>query len=167
MEATEFSIIEYKTSDSSELLRLLLELHKTYFTRYAAKHIQEINAEIDIKKSYEDYINLINGSTDDTWKILLAVSSQHKIIGFIIGSIDKDEYLVKSTIGKFEDWFVEEEYRGKGIGIMLYNKLENWFRKKGCQQVMSDTWEGNELSIKAHKKLGFFVSGVMFGKRLE
>jgi RimJ/RimL family protein N-acetyltransferase len=167
MEANSFSIVEYKTSDAPQLLRLLLELHDTYFHKNASKQIQEIGKEKDIRKSYEDYINLINESNDGNWKILLATSSENKIIGFIIGSIEKDEYLVNGAIGKFEDWYMEEQYRGKGIGIKLYNELEKWFKEKGFKQVMSDTWDGNELSIKAHKKLGFFVSGVMFGKKLE
>ena len=109
----------------------------------------------------------MNESDDDTWKIYLATTPENKPVGFIIGSIERDEYLVKGNIGKFEDWFVGPEYRGNGIGVALYNQLEKWFKRKGCQQVMSDTWQGNELSIKAHKKLGFFVSGVMFGKKLE
>lgn len=167
MKLNEFSIIEYKKSHASELLRLLLQLHDSYFHENASKQIQEIKEEGDMQKSYEDYLNLVNESDDDTWKIYLATTPENKPVGFIIGSIERDEYLVKGNIGKFEDWFVGPEYRGNGIGVALYNQLEKWFKRKGCQQVMSDTWQGNELSIKAHKKLGFFVSGVMFGKKLE
>jgi aminoglycoside 6'-N-acetyltransferase I len=110
---------------------------------------------------------MINGNTDGTWKIYLATVPENKIIGFIIGSIEKDEYLVKGTIGKLEDWYTEDEYRGKGIGKELYTELERWFKEEVCQQVISDTWQDNEPSISAHKKLGFFVSGVSFGKVLK
>jgi GNAT superfamily N-acetyltransferase len=167
MDANEFSIVAYKASDASELLRLLLELHNTYFQTRAASHIREMNAEMDIRRSYEDYVNLINVNNDGNWKILLAASPSNKKVGFIIGSITQDYHFIRSKIGKIEDWFVEEEYRGSEIGIRLYNELEKWFRENGCQQVISDTWEGNELSMKAHKKLGFFVSGVQFGKKLQ
>jgi hypothetical protein len=51
--------------------------------------------------------------------------------------------------------------------MWLYHELEKWFSEKGCKQVMSDTWYGNELSIRAHKKLGFAMSGVSFGKKLK
>jgi RimJ/RimL family protein N-acetyltransferase len=162
-----FSITEYTAADSATLVKLLLKLQSTYFHKNATKQIQELRKEKDIKKSYEDYIRFITKRNNRDWKILLAISSSKKPIGFIIGSIEKDNDLVKGTIGKFEDWFVEDKWRGNGVGTELYNELEKWFVRKGCQQVMSDTWDGNESSIKAHKKLGFFVSGIMFSKKLK
>ena len=84
----------------------------------------------------------------------------------IIGSISEDEELVLGKIGQFEDWFVEPDARGNGAGMLLYHELEKWFKEKGCQQVGSDTWQGNQLSIKAHERAGFFVSGVKFSKKL-
>jgi RimJ/RimL family protein N-acetyltransferase len=163
----DLSIVDFKQSYSTELLRLLLELHSTYFHKKASKQIQGVRKEKNIKKSYRDYISSITQKNNSkNWKILLAVSSTKRIVGFIIGSIETDNYLVKNKIGKFEDWFVEDDYRGKGMGLKLYNELEKWFKEKGCQQVMSDTWYGNELSIKAHKKLGFFISGFSFGKKI-
>jgi len=167
METFDFSIIEYRTSYAAELLRLLLALQDTYFHINASRQIQEIKEEKNIKKSYEEYVAMIKDSTDDSWKVYLATAPENKIIGFIIGSIEKDEYLVKDKIGKVEDWYIEDEYRGNGIGKELYNKLEKWFKEKDCHQVMSDTWQGNEPSISAHKRLGFFVSGVSFGKILK
>jgi aminoglycoside 6'-N-acetyltransferase I len=162
-----FSIFEYTPVVADKLLNLLLKLHSTYFRKNAAKPIQELRKEKDINKSYEDYIKFISKRNNKDWKILLAVSSAQEPIGFIIGSVEKDNELVRGTIGKFEDWFVEDEWRGLGVGKKLYNELEKWFKKKGCQQVMSDTWDGNKLSIKAHKELGFFVSGISFSKKLK
>ena len=166
MEEPEVSLIEYHPLHAPELLRLLLELHETYFRKNASKQVQEFKEEKNIEKSYKDYLEQVE-TQDNSWKIYLASASGNKIMGFIMGSIEQDEYLVDELIGKLEDWYVEEEYRGKGIGMELYKKLEGWFKDKSCMQIISDTWEGNESSIKAHLKSGFFVSGVMFSKKLK
>ncbi len=162
----EFEIVEYGISNHSKLLQLLVELHSTYFFQTAVKEHQELQKEIDLVASYEAYLLYIEGISDETWKIFLAKSAANQTVGFIIGSIEIDEALVFDKIGKFEDWFVEEKFRRRGIGLKLYEKLEKWFVKNGCKQVRSDTWAGNDLSIAAHKHLGFFVSGVNFGKKL-
>ena len=166
MTSSKIEIIQYRTNDRSELLRLLLELHSTYFSQNASLQIQELRKDKDIKKSYEDYLDFIEKREGDSWQIFRAISETNNILGFIIGSIETDDEMVLGKLGKFEDWFVEEQFRGQGIGIKLYNELEKWFIEKKCQQIISDTWQGNELSIKAHQRLGFFISGVKFTKKI-
>jgi GNAT superfamily N-acetyltransferase len=92
--------------------------------------------------------------------------SETDSIGFIIGSIQEDNSFILDKAGIVEDWFVDESYRGEGIGLKLYQELEKWFILKKCKQVCSETWQGNELSINSHFKNGFFISGVTFGKKL-
>lgn len=160
------TITNYTISDHAELLRLLLELQSTYFNQSSSSELREVRQDKNIRKSYDDYLNYVEKIKDDTWKIFLAKSGSDKVVGFIIGSIETDEDMVLGNMGKIEDWFVEEKLRETGIGKELYGKLEKWFIEKGCQQVLSDTWHGNELSIRAHHRLGFFTSGIMFAKKL-
>jgi len=159
------TITKFKATDHSELLRLLLELHSTYFGQVAAPQIQELQVEKDIKKAYEKYLYYVEHHKNQ-WKTLVAKTAGNRVVGFIIGSIEIDNSLEISTIGKCEDWFVEPEFRGLGIGKQLYDKLEKWLVKKGCKRVHSETWQGNELSINAHLRSGFFISGVTFSKKL-
>ncbi len=159
------SIADYTRGDRIELIRLLLALHRDYFADNAAPKFQELRREKDVVRSYEKYVDQI-AEEKDNWKVLLAKNRTDKLVGMIIGSIFEDEGLVLGKMGQFEDWYVVPDARGNGIGMRLYQELEKWFKEKGCQQVCSDTWEGNELSIKAHKKMGFFVSGVKFSKKL-
>ena len=166
MTSNKIEIISYASSYHSELLRLLLELHSTYFTETSSDQIQEVRRDKNMKKSYENYLNMIEDNKDSSWQIFLAKTNSNNIAGFIIGSISIDEELVLSNVGTIEDWFVEHEFRQHGIGMQLYNKLERWFIEKGCKQVQSDTWQGNQLSIKTHQQLGFFISGIKFSKRL-
>jgi GNAT superfamily N-acetyltransferase len=159
-------IAGYARSDHSELLRLLVELHSTYLAQTASAQIQELEQEKDLTRSYEAYLETIENSDGQTWKVFVAKEEKSHLVGFIIGSLDTDEALVFSRIGTLEDWFVENELRGKRVGRMLYEKLEEWFIENGCNQIRSDTWEGNQLSIQAHQRMGFFVSGIQFKKKL-
>ncbi len=61
-----------------------------------------------------------------------------------------------SPVGYIEGWFVQEEYRGRGIVGLMTEAAENWAREKGCTEMASDTWLDNEASIRAHSKLGYF-----------
>lgn len=66
-----------------------------------------------------------------------------------------------------EDWFVESAYANKSVGTQLYEHLEKWFVKNKCLQIQSDTWFGNEISVKPHKKIGLEITGYKFGKILK
>ncbi|MEP6949038.1 MAG: GNAT family N-acetyltransferase [Ginsengibacter sp.] len=166
MTVNKIDISPYTAADRPELLRLLLELHSTYFFQNASPQIRELQQENDLKKSYKSYLNFIEKNEGGTWLTLLAKLDTNNVVGFIIGSIETDDDFVLNKLGKLEDWFVEPQLRGKGIGIKLYNELEKWFVEKRCKQVRSDTWQGNDLSIKAHQQSGFFISGISFGKKL-
>ena len=60
-----------------------------------------------------------------------------------------------SPIGYLEGWFVQDEYRGRGIVSIMTRAAEEWVRGKGCTEVASDTWLDNEPSIRAHLKMGY------------
>ncbi|MBI3151919.1 MAG: GNAT family N-acetyltransferase [Chloroflexi bacterium] len=61
-----------------------------------------------------------------------------------------------SPIGYIEGWFVYPELRGQGIAGTLTQAAEDWARGKGCTEMASDTWLDNEVSIRAHVKLGYY-----------
>ena len=68
---------------------------------------------------------------------------------------DYGEGCETSPVGYIEGWFVYPEFRGSGIAGMLVSAAENWAREKGCSEMASDTWLDNEVSIRAHAKLGY------------
>ena len=130
MRANKIEIINYNTSYYSDLVKLLLELHFTYFNETASDQIREIRQDKNIKKSYENCVNTIGNNEDGSWQIFLAKTNSNKVIGFIIGSISVDEELGLSKVGTIEDWFVETEFRQQGIATKLFNELENGSLRK-------------------------------------
>jgi aminoglycoside 6'-N-acetyltransferase I len=54
-----------------------------------------------------------------------------------------------------EGWYVNSELRGRGFGRALMHAAETWARANGFREIASDTTLSNELSRRAHRKLGF------------
>lgn len=92
----------------------------------------------------------------DTQLVLVAELEDGKLIGFLEASIRPFvEDCHSDHVGYLEGWFVEENYRRFGVGRQLVKSAENWARKKGCEEMASDAEVGNELSLRAHLKLGY------------
>jgi aminoglycoside 6'-N-acetyltransferase I len=60
-----------------------------------------------------------------------------------------------NPVGYIEAWFVDEGLRGKGVAGALTQAAEDWAREKGCEEMASDTWLDNAVSIRAHAKMGY------------
>jgi aminoglycoside 6'-N-acetyltransferase I len=60
-----------------------------------------------------------------------------------------------SPVGYIEAWFVCADFRGAGVSNSLVRAAEDWARERGCSEMGSDTWLDNEISIRAHLKLGY------------
>ena len=77
-------------------------------------------------------------------------------VGFI--ELNIRNYAEGSNLAKVpyvEGWFVEEKFRGKGLGKQLMTQAEIWAKSLGYDELASDTEIENVTSINAHKKIGF------------
>ena len=92
----------------------------------------------------------------DSQLVLVAQLDTGKLVGFLEASIRPFvEDCHSDYVGYLEGWFVEPEFRKFGIGRRLVKGAENWARSKGCEEMASDSEIGNDLSLKAHLKLGY------------
>lgn len=58
-------------------------------------------------------------------------------------------------IGEIEVAFVEEKFRRKGIGKILFEELVKWFKKRKINLIEVLVDSRNEIGISAYKKYGF------------
>lgn len=92
----------------------------------------------------------------ETQLVLAAEVENGKLGGFLEASIRPFvEDCHTDHVGYLEGWFVEPEFRQHGIGTKLVQTAEQWARNHGCQEMASDAEVGNDLSLKAHQKLGY------------
>jgi aminoglycoside 6'-N-acetyltransferase I len=91
--------------------------------------------------------------------VLVAEADGGGLIGFLEASVRPFvEDCDTDNVGYLEGWFVEEEYRRKGVGSRLVAEAEAWARASGCSEMASDSEVGNDLSLTAHQNLGYRVT---------
>ena len=100
----------------------------------------------------------------------VAIDENQQLRGFIQVGLRShaDGCDVSRSVGYIEGWFVEERFRGAGVGRRLMEAAEEWSRGMQCTEVASDALLENEVSQRAHGALGFEVVDrvVTFRKRL-
>jgi len=101
----------------------------------------------------------------------------HKVVGFTIGLINKNEF--GDLIGHVVTIDVAMEYRRKGVGIKLLKKLESEFKTKNVKTCFLEVRIDNKAAQSLYKKLGYVeivclkdyygkgVHGILFKKKLK
>ena len=87
-------------------------------------------------------------------------------VGYISGHTEVDARRVLPRRGVIEDWYVDPELRGQGVGTRLMERMEGLFRARGCDVMESGTWAFNRGARDAHARAGFSEIEVKFRKRL-
>lgn len=70
-------------------------------------------------------------------------------------------------IGYLEAWYVDPDWRGRGVGRALVERAEQWARAAGCREMASDTTPFYPISPAAHEALGYEEVERYFRKELE
>ncbi len=68
--------------------------------------------------------------------------------------------------GRFEHIFVDKSWRGKGVGRMLMESAEDFFRKSGIKTVKLTVTTTNEDAMKLYEKLGYMTKRYKMEKDL-
>lgn len=115
---------------------------------YEDADYEELSSEID---AY-----FASGGLPDVGAALGAFDSQGVAVGFAEVSVRSHaEGCYSGRVGYLEGWYVMERVRKHGIGTALLKGAEKWAKAQGCHEFASDAIIGNDVSIAAHKALGF------------
>ena len=77
-------------------------------------------------------------------------------MGCIISYSD-DDYLDYKCLksGDITELIVTSSVRSKGVGKMLMDKLEDYFKSMGCLYIHVDVFAYNEIGISFYNKCGY------------
>lgn len=131
------------------------------------KMVEEINRKM-VNEGVEPYTNLENGFEEDYLdsfyenkdNIIFVAEHNNKVIGFLsVNNYKEDGYIY------LDDYYIREEYRGKGIGSELMNMAISYAKEDHVDRIMTHVESANKSSIDFYKNRGFQTEEVQ-GHRL-
>jgi len=144
-------IIEYNENYLEDVKDLLVELEE-YIISIDKDNLDRIHPEYRDKMAILDLeeVNNYDG------KCYLAIEN-NKAIGLIMGSIppyNKFDYLDYKCPkrGEITELIVTSKTRSKGIGKLLIDKMEEYFKSIGCEYIIVDVFAYNDIGINFYKK---------------
>jgi ribosomal-protein-alanine N-acetyltransferase len=88
--------------------------------------------------------------------ISLVAKLNSQIVGFIVGTIYRER---NALFGHVLTVDVLPEYRRKGIGLKLLQKMENIFKEKNIRTCCLEVRENNIAALSLYRKLGYVEVG--------
>ena len=121
---------------------------------------------------WQELTAILAGRAPSTLPLIhfVAEAPDHRVVGFLEAGMRSHADCCDTShpVGYIEGWYFEEEYRRQGAGRLLVEAAEDWARGHGCGEMASDSLIENELSERAHRRLGYEVVGrsVLYRKPL-
>jgi ribosomal protein S18 acetylase RimI-like enzyme len=97
--------------------------------------------------------------------VFIAENEHHKYIGHLIVGQTKGT-ITELSSGYIYDIFVEQEFRGKGVGKLLLEKAENYCRKKRHSRIALLVPATNDSAIELYSKTGFKPERITMAKEI-
>lgn len=92
----------------------------------------------------------------DIVEVFVLERSNGKLGGFIELNIrNYAEGTVSTQVPYVEGWYIDSDIRGRGYGKQLIENAQSWAIANRFEELASDAEIENEISIAAHKALGF------------
>jgi len=152
-------IEEVKKGDINSIVKLQMRLadyHKEIDPRYYRSGKE---SEKQRRERLKGYFSKKRKNT----KILVA-KVNGKITGFLKGAIHKLHlYCREERMGEISQLYIDEKFRRKRIGKLLFEELLKWFKKRKIKFIEVQVDSKNKIAIVAYKKYGFFE----FQKRMK
>jgi aminoglycoside 6'-N-acetyltransferase I len=101
---------------------------------------------------------------------VLVADIGNELAGFVEVSMrDHVEGCETGPVGYIEGWYVEPEYRRRGIGRALMQEAEAWAARHRCREMASDAALSNRSGQRLHAQLGYEETErrIVFRKRLD
>ena len=147
-------IIEYDDKYLEDVRDLLVELEE-YILTIDEDELDQLHPEYREKMALLDLqeVNKNDG------KCYLAIEND-KAIGLIMGIIikfDDYDYLDYKCPkeGEITELIVTSKTRNNGVGQLLMNKMEEYFKSVGCEYILVDVFAYNKNGINFYDKQGY------------
>lgn len=159
-------IIEYKNKYLEDVKDLLVELEE-YILTIDKDNLDRLHPEYRDKMAILDLEEVNNNEG----KCYLAIENE-KIVGLIMGYVrvyDEYDYLDYKCprSGEISELIVSNKVRSKGIGKLLMNTMEEYFKSIDCEYIFIDVFAYNTTAIKFYERQGYHIRGLIDIKKIK
>lgn len=158
-------IVEYNEKYNEQIKELLIELQNylididDWHTQVMVPEYKEKYFKLDMEK-----VKMQNG------KIFLSIEDE-LVNGLIVGVVETVNEVDKLTndcakTGEVLELIVSKKNRGNGVGKILLNKMEDYFKNIGCIRTNIEVFGPNVSGLKFYEKNGYVVRDMIVSKKL-
>ena len=158
-------IMEYNSIYDEQIKDLLVDL-QNYLIDIDDWHTQILsdNYREEYFKMNLELVKRLNG------KIFLAIEDT-KIIGLVLGAVNLNDEIDKLTndcakIGNVLELIVKNSSRGYGIGKLLLNEMENYFKSINCKRINIEVFGPNKSALDFYLKNNYIVRNYTVSKKI-
>lgn len=137
-----------RKASSGDLARIQ-ELNHQLF-KHDSDWITHLNFDWPYKEGKAYFQKRIEGDG-----ICLVAEDAGKLAGYMTGSLKDAESWRHVRMTELDTIFVDEKYRGSGVGKALVANFVSWSRQQGVQKIYVEASAPNENAINFYKSLGF------------
>ena len=158
-------IIEYNPKYDNQIKDLLVEL-QNYLVDIDDWHTQVMKPEYR-----ESYFKMdMDKVKNQSGKIYLAIENE-SVIGLIIGIVDEKDEVDKLTndcakTGNIIELIVNHNLRGNGVGKMLLEKLEQYFKDINWKRINIEVFGPNKSTLNFYTKNDYTIRDIIVSKKL-
>ena len=147
-------IVEYEDKYLEDVRDLLVELEE-YIVSIDKDELDQVHPE------YREKMALVDLKTvkENEGICYLAIDNDN-VVGLIMGCIfpyDEYDYLDYKCPrrGEITELIVTQKVRSNGVGKLLMNKMETYFKEKGCEYVFVEVFGYNDNAFNFYSKDGY------------
>jgi ribosomal protein S18 acetylase RimI-like enzyme len=120
-------------------------------------HIRISSIDYEMKDDAPElFMKFFENNVRSRIKKAVVAEENGKVIGYILGAIQKRPPLFKTTHHAFiTDAAVLQENRNKGVGTKLLEEFASWAKEKGMKYVVLSVVPENKIGKIFWEKLGF------------
>ncbi len=161
----DFSIREYKEGDR-EALKDCMEKLQEYIV--GVDPLKMVRRAEEFGDEYTKW--LLSLMKEENGSIYLA-ERNGTIIGCVAGMVPLQAPhdiagMVPYKYGRVQELYVDEEFRGAGVGQALMQKMEEHFRANGCNVVYVEVFAPNTNAHEFYRSCGYADRDVNLMKKL-
>jgi RimJ/RimL family protein N-acetyltransferase len=155
----EYKIRKAEIEDLNQIQNLIDKLCEKEFNEFD----NTINPKYGTSEKGESYVK--ERILDTNNSLSLVVVDNDNIVGYFLGGVTiSEDYRLPNKIGEGETMFIEEEYRGIGIGTHFLKLFEVWCKEKKLNRIRLVASSKNIKAVDTYKKNGFEVYDITLEK---